>query len=215
VKLVVKVALLSGGKDSLYAASKFWPVDFGLLLVYEFPVPSPHLINLGKSIETLLLTGTKVVVVKLDKGKEKEQTINILKKLNTTTIIAGDVYVEDHLKYMEGIANSVGAELKEPLWGEDPEELIYKIMSWGIKSLIIGIKGCMKMWLGKILSKDNVHEFINNAKRCNYDPLGERGEYHTLVVESPLHKSPLGYSIIERIKAKDFDGKEYYILKVN
>ncbi len=198
----------------MYAASRYWPPDFGLILVYDFPVPSPHLVNLGKSIETLLLTDIKVVITKLKRGREREETVKILRALNASEIVAGDVYVEDHLKYMESIANEVGAKLKEPLWGLDPEDLVYKIYSWGIRSLITGIKGCMKEWLGKEVSKDSIDRFVYQAKSCNYDPLGERGEYHTLVIESPLHTSPLKYKILEVIKTKDFDGKDYYILKV-
>ena len=51
----MRVAMLSGGKDSLYAAFKSWPVDLGLLLVYEFPRPGSHLVNLGKCVETVLV----------------------------------------------------------------------------------------------------------------------------------------------------------------
>ncbi len=215
VLIMTRIALLSGGKDSLYAASKLWPPDLGLILVYEFPVPSPHLLNLEKSIETILLTGLDVVIVKLDKGKEREQTVRILNKLEVSEIIAGDVYVEDHLKYMEGIAKDVGASLKEPLWGKDPEELVYEIVNkWGIEALITGIKDCMRRWVGKILSKSEINSFISSAKDCKYDPLGERGEYHTLVLKSPLHKSPLAYEIVKEIETKDFDERNYYIIKV-
>jgi len=211
---LTRVAMLSGGKDSLYAASKLWPPDFGLVLVYDFPVPSPHLINLGKSVETLLLTGVSVVVVRLDRGKEREETVEVLRRLGASEIVAGDVYIEDHLKYMEGIAEDVGATLREPLWGRDPEELLWEILSWGATSLITGIKGCMRGWLGRILSRESAEEFVADARRCGYDPLGEKGEYHTLVLDSPLHRAKLRYSVAESIETKDFDNKDYYLIKV-
>jgi len=209
-----RIAFLSGGKDSLYAASKFWPPDFGLVLVYKFPVPSPHLINLGKSIETLLLSGVNVVVARLDKGKEREETIDILKKLGATEIVAGDVYVDDHLKYMSGIAEEVGAELREPLWGLNPEKLLYEIANSGVEALITGIKGCMKDWIGKILKRDVIHKFAEEARKCGYDPLGERGEYHTLVLKTPYHKQELKYELLKVERLKSFDGEDYYIAKV-
>ena len=193
-----RVAFLSGGKDSLYAALQRWPIDYGVILVYEFPRPSPHLVNLGKSVETLLLTGISVVVERLPRGREKEETIRLLRRLGASEIVAGDVYVEDHLRYMEGVAGEVGAKLYEPLWGMDPEELLYREMEAGIASLVTGADERLSNWVGRLLSKDNAGELASEAKRLGLDPLGEQGEYHTLVVNSPVHARRLSYRVCER-----------------
>ncbi len=190
--MAVRVALLSGGKDSLYAAMKYWPPDYGVVLVYEFPLPSPHLVNLGSTLNTLLLTGIPVLVVKLEKGREFEQTVDFLRRLSVDELIAGDVYIEDHLKYMEKVASEAGAVLREPLWGEDPEELVYRIIGEeGFEVIVTGADKRILEWLGKKLSKDNVEEFVEYAKKSGVDPLGEKGEYHTLVLRSPVHREPL------------------------
>lgn len=186
-----RVALLSGGKDSLYAAIQHWPPDYGLILDYKFPVPSPHLLNLGSSVKTLLLTGIPIIVARLAKGREREDTISVLKKLEASELIAGDVYIEDHLNYMEGIASDVGAVLREPLWGRDPEELTYEIYEGGFTTMIIGVKQSLLAWIGKEINSSNLEEFIESANRRGIDPLGEKGEYHTLVLHSPVHKTPL------------------------
>ena len=60
----MRLAMLSGGKDSLYAALKSWPIDLGVMLKYSFPIPSPHILNMGKSIETLIATGIPVITLK-------------------------------------------------------------------------------------------------------------------------------------------------------
>ncbi len=196
-----RVALLSGGKDSFYAAMQYWPPDLGLLLVYKFPNPSPHLVNLGKSVETLLLAGIRVLIVKLEKGHEPEDTIEALKLFDAGEIIAGDVYVEDHLKYMERIAEEVGAKLREPLWGEDTEELLYKIAGSGVRAVVIGSNRNLKSWLGRVLDTKAVRELAEHAKSTGCDPLGEMGEYHTLVVHSPHHSDELNYEIV---RLRDF-----------
>ncbi len=213
VSLMSRIAFLSGGKDSLYAATRYWPPDFGLFLVYEFPVPSPHIVNLGKSVETILLAGIPVVVARLNKSRERDETIRILRKLRATEIIAGDVYIEDHLKYMSEIAVEAGAELREPLWGRNPEELLREIMGQGFEALITGIKGCMKDWIGETLNKATVEDFVKDAHKCGYDPLGERGEYHTLIIKSPYHKSALTYKALD-VEVKRKEGEDYYILKL-
>jgi diphthine-ammonia ligase len=214
VILVSRVAFLSGGKDSFYAATKYWPPDFGLFLVYDFPIPSPHIVNLGKSVETLLLAGIPVVVVKLNKNKERSETIHVLRKLKATEIIAGDVYIEDHLKYMSEIAAGAGAKLREPLWGLGPEELLREMMDQGFEALITGVKSCIKHWIGKILNKATVEDFVKDTRKCGYDPLGERGEYHTLITRTPYHKYALTYEVLS-IETKHKESEDYYILKLS
>jgi len=189
----LRVALVSGGKDSLYAMLLAWPVEVALVLSYEFPRPSPHLLNLGKTVETLLLTGVPVTVVKLSRGREKEGTVRALRVLGATEVVAGDVYIEEHLKYTESIAAEVGASLVEPLWGEDPEELLYREVEAGIETLVVGCLASLSPWLGRVLNVSTVQDFAGFCRRAGVDPLGERGEYHTLVLSSPLHSSKLTY----------------------
>lgn len=192
----MRVALASGGKDSFYAMIMAWPVDLVVVLSYEFPRPSPHLLNLGKTVETLLLTGVPVLVVKLDKGREKEGTVAALKMVGATEVVAGDVYIEGHLKYMESVAAEAGASLVEPLWGEDPEELLVKEVENGIETLVIGCVAQLAPWLGRVLDRSTVHNMIQYCRDSGIDPLGEHGEYHTLVLNSPIHRSRLTYRAI-------------------
>ena len=184
---------MSGGKDSLYAMLLAWPVEVALVLSYEFPRPSPHLLNLGKTVETLLLTGVPVTVVKLSRGYEREGTARALRILGATEVVAGDVYIEEHLKYMESVAAEAGASLVEPLWGEDPEELLYKEVEAGIETLVVGCVASLSPWLGSVLNGSTVHNFAEFCRRAGVDPLGEHGEYHTLVLGSLLHSSKLTY----------------------
>jgi len=205
----LRVSFLSGGKDSLYAMMLSRSIDAGLILSYEFPRPSPHLLNLGKSVETILLTGIPVIVVKLTKGREREETVRLLKLLGASRITAGDVYIEDHLKYMESVAKEAGAHLEEPLWGMDPLEVLYKEVEAGIEAVFIGSLEGLKHWLGRTLDRSSAGEFAEDAKRRGFDSLGERGEYHTLVVSSPMHRSRLSYSVLG---VEDYGG--YSFLKV-
>lgn len=199
------VAFLSGGKDSYYAVYRYGgSVDLGVMLVYEFPRPSPHLLNLGKSVETILLTGIPVAVVRLTKGREFLEKASFLRKIGADKIIAGDVYIEDHLMYMERLAKSIGASLIEPLWGLDPAELLYKELEDGLGPLVIGSNKALSRWVGVELNLGNVDSFIEEARRLGVDPLGERGEYHTIVVSGPLHRSRLSYRILSTESYGDY-----------
>ncbi len=171
----------------MYAAYLARPVDLGLVLVYEAPHPSPHLINLGKSIETLLYANIPVLCVKLGRGREKAELVSILSRIGADEIVAGDVYIEDHLRYLESVARDVGASLIEPLWGRDSEELLYEMLEIGFETIVIGCRREMRQWLLKKLDKRNANDFVNSLRNLGFDPLGERGEYHTIVIDSPMH----------------------------
>lgn len=197
---MARVALLSGGKDSFYAALHYWPPDYGLILHYSFPEPSPHLVNLGKSVETLLLAGVRVVVARLPRGREREETVRILRGLGASEIVAGDVYIEDHLRYMESVASEAGAKLREPLWGRDPIDVVHGIVEAGLEATVIGVRGPWRGLLGFRIRRDTVDGLIGMAKRWGFDPLGERGEYHTILEYSPRHSERLKFGVAGRVE---------------
>ena len=199
-----RVALVSGGKDSFYAAMLERPVDYAVVLVYEFPRPSPHLVNLGLSVRTLLNAGYRVVVARLRRGRERVETVELLRRLGASVVIAGDVYIEDHLRYMEGVAADAGATLREPLWGMDPEELLYREVEAGIEALITGSIPELRAWIGRLLDARSAGSLAEEARRLGVDPLGERGEYHTLVVNSPLHEEPVRARVARLLEYRDY-----------
>jgi diphthamide synthase (EF-2-diphthine--ammonia ligase) len=65
----------------------------------------------------------------------------------------------------------------------------------------------LKNWLGIEIHRDRVVTFAEYCKSVGIDPLGERGEYHTLVLTSPLHKDEVMY---RRIAVEHY--KNYLIL---
>jgi len=196
----MRIAFVSGGKESLYALYLAGGADIGLLLIYDFPRPNPHIVNIHKSIETLTLFNINCILVKkLRKGYERKQTIDVLRVLGVKEIVAGDVYIEEHLKYMESIANEVGAKLIEPLWGLSPDELLYReFHELQLETLIIGCIGKLKNWLGKTINNRNLDEFIHYTKNLGVDVLGEHGEYHTLVLNTKYHRGCLKYRVVAR-----------------
>ncbi len=212
----MRVAFQSGGKDSFYAAYLAGNIDLALVLIYDFPRPSPHLINLNKTIETIFKSLTKrVMILRLRKGHEKEDTITFLKSIGASVIIAGDVYIEEHLKYIQSIADEVGAKLVEPLWGLDSTEVLIKeVNELKLRALFIGCEDRLKDWLGKELNNETLNSFLEYAKRLNIDPLGENGEYHTLLLNSKIHEEPVEYKIISKETYSDENYGEYHILRV-
>lgn len=201
-----RVAMFSGGKDGLRAAQLAWPVDVLLFLIYEFPEPSPHIENVGATIAEASSIGKPIVVARLHRGREFQETAELLRRLSADKLIAGDVFVEDHLKYMESLASEAGASLLEPLWGQDTLEILMKDLEEGYALKVLGARPSnLRKAVGEVVTKDNVDWFLSLARSDRADPLGENGEYHTLVLSSPLHSYPLRVFNVRRLSLECCD----------
>jgi len=201
---VKAVALFSGGKDSLYAVylaeKQGVTVDHLLTLLPTLPWPSPH----AENIEAL-----KILAESIDKQhtivdfKRENAFIEALESLEVDALIAGDINVEAHLAGLKDVCNKTGLELLEPIYGRDTSELFSEIFGLGFKALITGVnlKYLGEEWLGFVISEESGAEFL--SKIGNVDPLGENGEFHTLVLECPLYAKPFKVKSVEKKSAKD------------
>ena len=103
---------------------------------------------------------------------------------------------------LKDICSKVGLELFEPLYRRDTSELFHEIFSLGFKALITGVKlkYLGEEWLGFIISEETSAEFL--SKIGSVDPLGENGEFHTLVLECPLYAKSFKVKSVEKKAAK-------------
>ena len=190
----MRAALFSGGKESLYAAMKLWPPNLFIFLMYDHPQPSPHIANYRKAVEAAESMGISVVTLVLSRGREREETVRALQKLGVSELVAGDVAVEDHLKYLQGVCDEAGCALKEPLWGLDTRELLFEEVGAGICFVVVGgAKRVFSSWLGKEVYPKNVSAFAAHLEQSAIDFVGENGEYHTLVVDAPVFSQRISY----------------------
>lgn len=109
--------------------------------------------------------------------------------------VFGDVRVpqdpdwQNHRVWADQVCAHAGLIAEEPLWEETQERLLEEFFNFGFKAKIIAVNSkCLgQSDLGKILSPSLIHEF----KQQGIDPLGEKGEFHTLVMDGPLFSGPL------------------------
>jgi len=197
------VGLFSGGKDSLYAVhlveKQGVTVDHLLTLLPSLPWPSPH----AENIEALKILagfmGRRLTIVDF---KREGAFVEALKSLEVDALVAGDILVEAHVLSLQDVCSKVGLELLEPLYRRDTSELFHEIFSLGFKALITGVKlkYLGEEWLGFIISKETSAAFL--SKIGSVDPLGENGEFHTLVLECPLYGKSFKVKSVERKAAK-------------
>jgi len=197
------VGLFSGGKDSLYAVhlteKQGVTVDHLLTLIPNLPWPSPHAENMEALKILAESMGKRLTIVDF---KREGAFVEALKSLEVDALVAGDILVEAHVLGLQDVCSKVGLELLEPLYRRDTSELFHEIFSLGFKALITGVnmKYLGEEWLGFIISKETSASFL--SKIGSVDPLGENGEFHTLVLECPLYGKSFKVKSVERKAAK-------------
>jgi uncharacterized protein (TIGR00290 family) len=104
-------------------------------------------------------------------------------------VIFGDILFEEHRQWAERLCALHGLAAVEPLWGLSTEALFEEWTASGAEAVIVTARAAVldKSWLGRTLTRDMRDEFA----RLGVDPCGERGEYHTVVTNSPLFSRPV------------------------
>jgi uncharacterized protein (TIGR00290 family) len=131
-----------------------------------------------------------------------------------TAMVFGDIYLDEHLAWVEGVCRDLGIRAVEPLWGGNTSELIRAFVGAGFRSVIIaGKSACIGAeWIGRVIDQDFLH-YLDD--RPHVDPCGERGEYHTLVVGGPLFKGEIrivSSDVVERGDYRFLDVKAYEVI---
>jgi diphthine-ammonia ligase len=184
-------ALFSGGKDSLYAVylveKQGVTVDHLVTVLPTLPWPSPHAENMAALKILAVSMGKKLTIVDFQR---QGAFLEVLKSLEVDALVAGDVFVEAHRLGLEDVCSKAGLKLLEPLYARDTTDVFKEIFSSGFKALVTGVnlKFLREEVLGFIISKETGADFL--LKIGSIDPLGENGEFHTLVLECPLYSKP-------------------------
>ena len=106
-----------------------------------------------------------------------------------THVVFGDILFEEHRRWAERICEPHGITAVEPLWGSSTLDLFEDWVSSGADAVIVTARTEFldHTWLGRRLDRDLLPELT----RLGVDPCGERGEYHTVVTNTPLFDRPL------------------------
>jgi diphthine-ammonia ligase len=197
-------ALFSGGKDCLYATylveKQGVVIDDLITLLTTLPRPSPHAENI-EALKVLAHSMHKNLTI-IDFRKEGA-FIQTLRNLEIDGLVAGDVFVEAHKQGLEDVCGKLGLKLYEPLYGRDTFELFHEIFECSFKAAVTGVNLNMmrEEILGFTISKETSVTFLSRIG--DKDPLGENGEFHTLVLECPLYSKQFKLQTAEKKAVKD------------
>ncbi len=194
-------ALVSGGKDSIYAAylaeMQGWPVRE--LLVMEpsdrdswlFHTPNLKMVDLQGSSWS-----KPVRRVKVPAADAEQETFALRDALAgghgpvSVGAIASSFQWARVLRAADGSARRVYA----PLWRVEPGRVVREELEAGLDIRIVQVaaEGLSADWLGQRLTPTLLEEIERrSATGLAVNPAGEGGEYETLVVDAPFFSSRL------------------------
>jgi ABC transporter with metal-binding/Fe-S-binding domain ATP-binding protein len=190
--------LLSGGKDSLYAAyiaSKEHDIVCAITIKsenpesYMFHTPNIDLVDLQAQAMNIPLIVARTKGEKELELLDLEQAILEAKKThNVQGIITGAVASQYQASRVEHICAKHQLWAIHPLWQIDQMQLLRELLQEKFEIIISGVFGYPldETWLGKTIDENKIQELGVLQQQYQLNPAGEGGEIETLVIDCPL-----------------------------
>lgn len=102
----------------------------------------------------------------------------------------GNIHLQDVSDWYRLHTTGAGFRHEEPLWDEDPTDLVREFLERGYRTVITSVNLELgdPAWLGRELDEALLGELDGHR---DVDPAGERGEYHSFVFDGPAFAHPL------------------------
>jgi uncharacterized protein (TIGR00290 family) len=116
-------------------------------------------------------------------------------------MVFGDLFLEDIRAYRERTLAALGMTPLFPLWGRETRRLAGEMIEQGLVAHLVCLdpKRMGRSFAGRRFDA----EFLNEIP-ATVDPCGENGEFHTVVSEGPMFRTPIGVSIGRTVERDGF-----------
>lgn len=201
-------ALVSGGKDSVYAAylaeTQGWPVDELLTVVPTDPdsmmFHTPNLDLVALQAEAWGKRHRRVEAPGRDDTGELEALGRALAG-DQGPVVAGAIASSYQWARLLRLADRLGRRLYAPLWRKEPGRVVREELSAGLEVRFVHLAAepLPASWLGERLTLERLEELERLARDVRaVNVAGEGGEYETLVVDAPFFRGRLEIDRAER-----------------
>jgi uncharacterized protein (TIGR00290 family) len=187
----------SGGKDCCYAMMEAIKMGYNpVVLINMMDVDGITSRSHGLPVHLLrkqaISMNIELLTIPTSSIEYETNFVNALKKAKEDyqlqAIIYGDIDLIAHREWQERICHIVGLEPVLPLWERKRSEIATEILENGIENIVVSCNETMgQKYLGKVYNKEMIKE-LENQGIC---PCGEDGEFHSFVINSPLHQSKI------------------------
>ncbi len=103
--------------------------------------------------------------------------------------VFGDIDLDPHREWVERVCSLAEVRAVEPLWKTSRRELLHEFIELGFKAVIVVVKDDLldASFLGRTLDYD----LIDAMEQAGCDASGEKGEYHSVVIDGPIFSTPI------------------------
>ena len=187
--------LWSGGKESSLACHRVMAQghDVAIFVTFIFddwPSLCHPLSMISLQSEALAIPHLTIEVAEPYKEAYRHGISGLIGTRGIQGVVTGDIWIEDHRRWMESVCEGLGVEVIMPLWKEDAHEILDAVVSNEFRAVFTCVKEPWfdESWVGRELDKGRIDALKNLQGRFGIDICGENGEYHTMVFDGPFFK---------------------------
>jgi uncharacterized protein (TIGR00290 family) len=124
------------------------------------------------------------------------QVLAKYKNAGITSVVFGDIFLEDLRKYREDKLATLDMKAIFPIWKRDTMELLNSFTASGFKAITtcVDTNALDGQFVGRVIDEQFLSELPPTVDVC-----GENGEYHSFVYDGPIFKEKVSYSLGEII----------------
>ena len=204
----------SGGKDSamslyeIQKSKKYEIVSLLTTITEDYDRVSLHGVLRSLVEQQAHSLGLPIHEVFISKSCSNEEydakmmgVLTKFKQAGVSSVVFGDVFLEEVRKYREDNLSKLGMEGIFPIWGRDTAELTRSFIALGFQAVVtcVDSKVLDKRFVGRMLDKHFLAELPPNV-----DPGGENGEFHSFVFDGPIFKERIAYTLGELVLRDSF-----------
>jgi ABC transporter with metal-binding/Fe-S-binding domain ATP-binding protein len=210
------VGLFSGGKDSAWAVHRALDrgLDVGRLLTvhpgddsYMYHTPATDLARLAAEsigvplveVDPAFAFGDDPADAAARGDAEVEPLRDALADLDAeldgglSGVTVGAVASTYQNDRVGRVCDELGCGAFAPLWNASPETALRRMLGAGFEIRIVAVAaaGIDTSWLGRSIDDDAIDDLLELRERHGVHPLGEGGEFETLVTDGPHMARPI------------------------
>ena len=198
------VVMWSGGKDSALAADRARRNGAEIACLVNFYDEETGRVRFHATRTELIAAQAESIGVPLVQrgttwpGFEPVflETLDTLAREGIEGVVFGDIHLADVRAWYEVRVRAAGLAHVEPLWAEEPRDLLAEFVASGGRALVTCVEAekLNESWLGRVIDE----AFVRDIASVPIDPCGENGEYHSFAFAGPLFRRPVPHAPGER-----------------